>query len=215
MACVHQHGKFFRGTDSLLHELRKWRLKHFLRPCAAWTKSAQRSQLFCHRTTIPRVEKVDSKGAIWGGLGAGRDAFLATFHAHRMKISGSGLHLTKGLCLPLMALPTEQHWPGSLQAMGIHDYPLCSRAPWHTLAHPDTPWHTLTHAEKCLWPWISLPLALTCPEHSNLSLEVLALWPAAQHHRAGFHHCSSPWFQVFRSSLLSRVIVLLCVNYHN
>lgn len=164
MACVHQHEKFFRGTDSLLHELCKWRLKHFLRPCEAWTKRAQRSQLFCHRTTIPHVEKVGSKGAIRGGLGAGRDAVLATFHAHRMKISGSGLHLTKGLCLSLMALPTEQHWPGSLQAMGIHDYPLCSRAPGHTLTHPDTPWHTLTywhtlknvcgHGSPCHLPWL-------------------------------------------------------------
>lgn len=118
--------------------------------------------------------------------------------------------------LPLVAPPTEQHWPGSLQAMGIHDYPFCSRAPWPTLTHPDTPRHTLAHLEGCTWLWISTSLALTCPEHSNLSLEVLALWSTAGLHGAGFHHlCSSPWFQVFRGSLLSCVIALLCINYHN
>lgn len=83
--------------------------------------------------------------------------------------------------LPLVAPPTEQHWPCSLQAMGIHDYPLCSGAPRHALAHP----------EGCPWLWISTSLALTCPEHNDLSLEVLALWTAAGHHGAGFHHLRS------------------------
>lgn len=116
---------------------------------------------------------------------------------------------------PLLVSDGPTYWAALARQSPSHGNPWLPTLLQGTLAHPGTPWHTLTYPEKCLWPWISMPLALTCPEHSNLSLEVLALWPAAQHHRAGFHHCSSPWFQVFRSSLLSCVIVLLCVNYHN
>lgn len=168
-----------------------------------------------HRTTTPRVEKVGSKGAIRGPGSWQRCCLGHTPCSWNENLWQWPAPHQRPL-LPLVALPAEQHWPGSLQTMGIHDYPLCSGAPWHTLAHPDTPWHILTYPEKCLWPWISTPLALTCPERSNLSLEVLALWPAAQHHGAGFHHhCSTLWFQVFQSSLLSCVIVLLCISYHN
>lgn len=114
-----------------------------------------------HRTMTPRVEKVGSKGAIQGGLGAGRDAVLATLHAHGMKISGSGLYLTKGLCClwwPYLLNSAGQAVSKPWESMTTHSAPGHPDTPWHTLTHPDISWHTLKnvcgHGSPRHLPWL-------------------------------------------------------------